>query len=148
MLKKVVAISLIGIYLSSCVSKDNLKPIPFKEILHDNNSKVWIIDEAWAKGKNWASMMRKYKETITFFEDGDVFVQNLYTFGTNAGKKGRMNYDISDDSQDTTFQIKFPDHDWDFKVKEFSKSKIVLSPKATSHMQREFTLIPLTKPSK
>lgn len=147
MVKKSFYIVLSAVYLTSCVSKDSLRPIPVKEILHDNNSKVWLIDEAWANDKNWASMLRKYKETITFFEDGDVFVQHLHTFGTNAGKKGRFNYQISEDSQDTTFQIIFPNYNWDFKIKEFTKNKIVLSPKASSEMQREFTLVPLSKPT-
>jgi len=129
---------LVVLGLTACSTGVPLKKISFGPILHDNGSKVWMVDEVLIQGKNIAPIENTDKDVIVFYDSRVCLFQSLKSFGKDQGKKGKYSV-YSDDSELSIF---FENERWDFTVKSVHSKRIVLIPLKKSTFKYALVLIP------
>lgn len=137
---KPLACVLTAVSVASCVTDSQLVAIDPYYMLHDNSSKVWLINHCYKNGKDYAPLSNKYKEIITFYESSNCYVQPMNTFGDEPGRKG--NFRIN--GRDRKFSIDYPDEAVDFRIKMLTEDKIILVPEGEFPYTLE--LIPVPEP--
>jgi CRISPR/Cas system-associated endoribonuclease Cas2 len=100
---KVFNCILISIILFSCSAEYELNEIDYSVLFHDNNSKVWLIDEINRGGKNYAPLVRKQRDVIIFYKPNSVQLTNLNEIGYSKGNKA--NFTIN--STEKIIEVKF-----------------------------------------
>lgn len=76
--------------MTGCVSEEVMWSIPPSDLLHDNNSKVWMIAQDVKDGKDYSPFKRSKKQTILFYKDGEFFMQRMDEWGTDSIQKGQF----------------------------------------------------------
>jgi hypothetical protein len=130
---------------SGCMPDELLKPIPPIELLHDNSSKVWIIQEDLEGEKDFSPIKRKDKQTLVFFEEGDFFLQKISDWGSENYLKGTFSLQSQDDTKKIILKLKF-EHQPEqvFELTEYDENRFELI--FTDNRKRKFVLVPLTRP--
>ena len=135
-----------GCIYSSCITDELLKPIPPSELLHDNNSKVWIIQEDLEGDKDYAPIKRKDKQTLLFFESGDFYLQKLNDWGSDDFLQGIYTLYTDDKTKEITLRLSFENQPAQlFLVSEYDPSAFQLVFK--DEPKRKLLLVPITRPS-
>lgn len=124
--------------VSSCASGVDLKPIPLGPLLHDSNSKVWMIDKVIVGNKNFAPKPNLEKDVIVFYESGKCLFQPMRTLGDFVGKKG----DYTLYSKERTLTLYFEKEKWDFTLSTLTEDTIVIHPTKSSDLNYSMVLVP------
>jgi hypothetical protein len=140
---------IIGLILTfiGCIDKSSLKPIIPYHVLHANSSKVWILQKRIVEGKDISPQMRERKRTFTFFDDLQLFEQEMVHLGSNFGLLASYSLNVDEKNQDTLLNIYYTNHNkkLKFKVKEIGFKTLRLQPITTDSIIEEWHLIPLNK---
>ncbi len=123
--------------LGACVHDSQYKTVEPNYILHDNSSKVWVIDHVYANGKDHSPLSLHYKKMIVFHPTGYCYVHEIKHLGEQAGKRGMYSLDMSKRNLD----ILFKNETWEFHIESFGEQKIVLSPRESSPFRYRLELI-------
>jgi len=119
--------------------------IPPADLLHDNNSKVWMIDQEIQKEKDFSPFKRSKKQTILFYQDGDFFIQRIDEWGTDSLVKGSFSLLGEKGTDQTNLILDFANGEKiKFIIEEFSKKQFVLQYETDT--SRRLVLTTLTKP--
>lgn len=105
--------------------------------IHDNSSKVWVIQKKMADGKNYAPMRFEYREMIVFHENKNAYLHRIIDLGKVPGKK--MSYFMDREKNEFVFfdgkkEIKF-------RLDYVSRKRLVLSP-LTKNEKYTLILVP------
>ncbi len=120
--------------------------IPPGDLLHDNNSKVWMIDQEIQNGKDYSPFKRSKKQTVLFYKDGDFFIQRIDEWGTDSLVKGSFSILGEKGTNQTSLTLDFENGEKvKFRIEEFSKKQFVLQ--YDSDTSRRLVLSTLTKPT-
>lgn len=142
---------IIGLILTfiGCIDKSSLKPIIPYHVLHANSSKVWILQKRIVEGKDISPQMRERKRTFTFFDDLQLFEQEMVHLGSNFGLLASYSLNIDGKNQDTLLNFYYTSNNnqLKFKVKEIGFKSLRLQPITTDSIVEEWHLIPLNKPN-
>lgn len=135
-----LAIGLLAAALSGCITDGKLTSIDPNYVFNDNSSKVWLVNHCYKNGKDFAPLSNKYKQIITFYQSGNCYVQQMNTFGDEAGRKGAFTVQ----AKKKHLSIDFTNESWNFKLKMLSHRKIILVPEGKFAYTLE--LIPVPEP--
>jgi len=127
--------------LLSCVPDSQFTAVDPYYVFHDDNSKMWQVNHLYKDGKDYAPVSRKYKEIITFYKSGNCYIQRMYTFGDERGKKA--SFTVNGENKSVSFF--FSPENWEFKWSLLSEDKIILEPQENTTPYR-MELIPVTEP--
>ncbi|MCE3295741.1 MAG: hypothetical protein K0R65_1455 [Crocinitomicaceae bacterium] len=123
--------------LTACVHDSQYKTIEPYYVLHDNSSKVWLIDHVYSGGKDHSPLSLNYKKLFVFHNSGYCYVHEIKNLGEKRGKRGMFYLDIDKHR----LEILFKNETWAFTINSFSENKIVLSPADDSPFRYKLELI-------
>ncbi len=135
-MKFILQIILLTIIITSCGNEIDFVELPKDSILHDNGSKVWLIDEIINSSKNFAPSNVRKRSVIIFYSNYKCIMQPLDSLGNKVGKSG--NFELSIDNTDLT--INFNQEKWTFDVLKINHLEIILLPKDDSSFPYELRL--------
>ena len=110
----------------------------FSSMLHDGNSKVWMIRDIVSNGNNFAKK-GDIKDLLIFYDNGYCILQSTFEIGTQTGQKGQFKADFAAKK----LIVEFPKETWDFSVDIKSENEILLKPATNSKTTFSMVIIPL-----
>jgi len=121
--------SLLLILLLGSCGNTSIEPIDHYILLHDNSSKVWLVDKQLKGDKDFTPLQIEYKEIIVFHESRNAYFHRLKTLGTKQGIKKTFWLDASKK------ELGFAGgkRDLVFEIVKLSRKKIILKPKNNSY---------------
>ena len=117
------------ILLVSACGDTDIEPIDRYILVHDNSSKVWLIDKQLDGDKDYTPLQIEYKEVIVFHESRNAYFHTLKTLGTKPGVKKAFWLD----ERKKEFGFTGNKKDLIFEIVTLSRNKIVLKPKKNSY---------------
>ena len=114
--------------LSAC-GDTSIAPIDRYILVHDNSSKVWLIDKQLDGEKDYTPLQVEYKEIIVFHESRNAYFHTLKTLGTKPGVK--MSYWLDEAKKE--FGFMGTKKELVFEIITLSRKRIVLKPKKKSY---------------
>ena len=119
---------LLLIILSAC-GDTSIQPIDHYILIHDNSSKVWLVDKQLDGDKDYTPLQIAYKEVIVFHESRNAYFHILKTLGTKPGVK--MSYWLDESKKE--FGFMGTKKNLVFEIVTLSRRRIVLKPKNNSY---------------
>lgn len=124
--------------LEACTTGVSMVENDFSSMLHDGNSKVWMIRDIVSNGNNFAKK-GDIKDLLIFYDNGYCILQSTFEIGTQTGQKGQFKADFAAKK----LIIEFPKETWDFSVDIKSENEILLKPATNSKTTFSMVIIPL-----
>lgn len=119
---------LLLLVLGAC-GDTSIQPIDHYILLHDNSSKVWLVDKQLDGDKDYTPLQIEYKEIIVFHESRNAYFHTLKTLGTKPGIK--KSYWLDESKKEFGFTgIR---KNLVFEIVTLSRRRIVLKPKNNSY---------------
>jgi alanine-alpha-ketoisovalerate/valine-pyruvate aminotransferase len=115
------------VLLASC-GDTGIEPIDHYILVHDNSSKVWLIDKQLDGDKDYTPLQLEYKEIIVFHESRNAYFYRLNTLGKKPGIKKSFWLDEAKNE----FGFKGAKKDLVFEIVRLTRTKIILKPKNNS----------------
>lgn len=126
------------VLLSSCTTGIDFKNVNYDNLLHDDNSKVWVVNKVKINGAVISSNNYLDKDILIFHENG---ICDLVAFkDLSSGKSRKGQYTI--DSDKKIMSITFPNEYWSYNMSDLSEDSITLNPTKKSGSQFGFQLKP------
>jgi hypothetical protein len=119
----------VALSLGRCVSESSMKKLDPYIFLHDNSSKVWLVDKLLINKNDYTPMQFRYKQLIVFHQSRNAYFYRLHEFGDRQGLKA---YYWMDKSRNE-FAFELGSKKWIFDIRHLSRDKIVLKPKYDSY---------------
>ena len=134
----IVRFLLLVLLISACEqSNETIIRISKENLLHDNSSKIWVINKVTKKGVNYGKQKLTQKDVAIFYKSEKVYFQPLSTLGNFPDRYGK--FFLSSDNQ--SLFIDFGDEKWNFKIQQMNSETIVLKPLKKSDFLFELELI-------
>lgn len=105
--------------------------------LHDNSSKIWVVNKVLKRGKNYTKMLLHEKDAAIFFKNGNVAFQPMNTLGHLPKEYGKMFMN----ENDSTLLIAWDKENWSFVIQEMSAQKVILKHDKSSAFKYDLVLI-------
>lgn len=137
-MKKLLFVYLTLFIFTSCTTGVSMVENDFSSMLHDGNSKVWMIRDIVSNGTNFAKK-GEIKDLLIFYETGSCILQSTFEIGTQTGQKGQFKADFAAKK----LVIQFPKEKWEFNVDIKSENEILLTPAKDTKTTFSLVLIPL-----
>lgn len=112
-----------------CSSGTTLKKIDNYIFLHDNSSKVWLVDKLLINKNDYTPMRFRFKQIIVFHESRNAYFYRLNEMGEKPGAKTYYWMDRTKNE----FGFLVGQKEWVFEIKQISRTKLVLRPKNNSY---------------
>jgi len=125
MLKPAAYILLLTVILSGCGIDQSMKAVDPYIFVHDNSSKIWLVDQLLINKNDYTPMQFRYKELIAFHENRNAYFYRMNEFGDHPGVKATFWMDKSK----REFGFDFDKKSWIFHIVSMTRTKIVLRPK-------------------
>jgi hypothetical protein len=126
------------IVASSCTTGVSLIENDFSSLLHDGNSKVWMIKELNSNGSDFAKK-GEIRDLLIFYENGTCILQSTAEIANQTGQRASFKANFAQ----KTLSITFPKEKWDFKVEIKADNEIHLKPIQGTKTNFSMTLVPL-----
>lgn len=126
------------ILASSCTTGVSLIENDFSSLLHDGNSKVWMIKELNSNGTDFAKK-GDIRDLLIFYENGTCILQSTAEIANQTGQRASFKANFAQ----KTLSITFPKEKWDFKVEIEVDNEIHLKPIQGSKTNFSMTLVAL-----
>jgi hypothetical protein len=133
---RLLCMGILLVFLGAC-NNDSVVQIRINSLLHDDSSKVWMVESEQVDGKENAPENTNFRTIITFYRDLKFTEQPLNTIGNKPPKYG--SFEVGAQNEILTFTMNKRKND--FKVKEYSKERIVLH--SVDQGKIKLVLIPL-----
>ena len=137
-MRKLLSYIFLLFILDSCTTGVSMVENDFSSMLHDGNSKVWMIRDIVSSGTNFAKK-GEIKDLLIFYENGTCILQSTFEIGTQTGQKGQYKADFAVKK----LIIQFPKETWNFSVEIKSENEILLKPATNSKTTFSMVIIPL-----
>lgn len=111
--------------LSGCVSKSSMKKMDNAIFLHDNSSKVWLVDKKIQEDRDYTPMRMEYKELLVMHQNGHAYFYKMGQFGKQPGV--RMDFTMNGDRSE--FELYNSKHHLLFRIKQCTRTRLVLESK-------------------
>lgn len=126
--------------LSACTSGINMTSVDYGNLLHDNNSKVWVVNKLVYDKVNTSGVGFPNKDLMIFHEDGTVQITPVKGLGKQRPKTGRYYLD----SEDKEIEFYFDNQEtWLMKMNYLTEDSVYMSPRGKSKAQFELQIVPL-----
>lgn len=124
-----------------CGNDSSAIKIRINSLLHDDSSKVWMVEKELVNGKEQAPDNINFRTVIVFYEDSKFAEQPLNTLGNRPPKYGT--FDVGSQNEIISF---FQERkETVFLIESYSKERIVLKSIEKTGEKIELHLIPLPK---
>jgi hypothetical protein len=115
--------------LAGCSSGASLKKIDDYIFLHDNSSKVWVVDKLLINKNDYTPMRFRFKQVVVFHESRNAYFYRIDQMGDKPGAKTYYWLDRTKNE----FGFLVGQHEWLFEIRHLSRTKVVLRPKNNSY---------------
>lgn len=115
--------------LAGCSSGTSLKKIDDYIFLHDNSSKVWVVDKLLINKNDYTPMRFRFKQVVVFHESRNAYFYRIDQMGDKPGAKTYYWLDRTKNE----FGFLVGQHEWLFEIRHMSRTKVVLRPKNNSY---------------
>lgn len=112
-----------------CSSGASLKKIDDYIFLHDNSSKVWLVDKLLINQNDYTPMRFRFKQVIVFHESRNAYFYRINEMGDKPGAKTHYWLDRTKNE----FGFLVGQKEWLFEIRHLSRTKLVLRPKNNSY---------------
>ena len=129
---------LILITFSSCTAGIDFNNVDYRNLFHDDNSKVWVVNKVIFEGAVISSNTHLDKDIIIFHKSGVCDFIPFKNLGTGQSKKGVFNVD----SKAQELRIDFSKESWIYKMHYIFEDSISLKPAKESDSQLGLQLKP------
>ncbi|MFO0494799.1 MAG: hypothetical protein ACK50Y_04645 [Flavobacteriia bacterium] len=126
------------ILIASCSTGVELKPVKKDALLHDMNSKIWMVEKVILNDSNVAPRINFDKDILVFYKSGRCVFQPMKTLGDFVGKQG----EYSLDSEDMKLSLYFMAEKWDFNLYLSQEDTLILEPTKQSDLKYTMILVP------
>jgi hypothetical protein len=126
------------LFFSSCTTGVSLIENDFSSLLHDGNSKVWMIKDLVSNGSDFAKK-GEIRDLLIFYENGTCILQSTAEIAKQTGQRASYKANFAQ----KTLSINFPKEKWDFIVEIKSDNEIHLKPVQGSKTSFSLTIVPL-----
>jgi hypothetical protein len=106
-------------------------------LVHDNSSKVWLVDKMLIGDKDYTPLRMEFKEIVVFHENNAAYFYVFKDFGKTRGKK--MTFLLNEAKKE--FALIGLNKDYLFEIIYINRKRIRLKPKNNSY-KYELVLIP------
>lgn len=125
-----IGIACIAVLLcAGCVSESSMKRLDPYIFLHDNSSKVWLVDKLLINKNDYTPVQFRYRQLIVFHRSRNAYFYRLHEFGDKRGLKTTYWMDQSKNE----FGFELGTKEWIFAIRHLAREKIVLKPKYGSY---------------
>lgn len=129
----------IGLFLllAGCTWDTGIQRINHYILVHDNSSKVWLVDKMLKDNRDYTPLQMEYKEMVVFHRNNTAYFYVFHEFGKKPGKK--MTFWLDEEKNEFGFDgVK---KDLLFEIIAINRNKIHLKPKNNSYPY-QLVLIP------
>ncbi|TNE52756.1 MAG: hypothetical protein EP338_14045 [Bacteroidetes bacterium] len=134
---KILSLGLL-FWMTSCIRDSELKPVNPYDIVHDNTSKVWLLDHVYRKGVDQVPLSMGYKQIMIFHESRACYLHRIGEMGEKAGRKAHFKID----AEKERMYFEFKDESWEFQIEELDYERIRLKSVNDSVFPYAIELIP------
>jgi len=135
---KLFVLPILFFLLNGCTAGVKMVENDYSSLLHDGNSKVWMIRDITSNGSDFAKK-GEIRDLMIFFFNGQCVLQSTHEMGSQTGQKAEFKVDY----KAKKLSIMFPNEKWDFLVDIKSEDEILLNPFPGSQTNFSMTLVPL-----
>ncbi len=121
-MKKTLFLLFVALITYSCVQDSHLKPIVPNYLLHDNSSKVWVINHVFFDGKDEVPMSFKYKTMLVFHKSGTIKIYKINDISANTAKVGKFDFSVDPKK----IRIDYNNEKVIFEIESISEEKVKL----------------------
>ncbi len=114
---------LLIIFILGCVERQNPNIIRLVSLLHDDSSKVWLVESEKINDQEYASKNINFKTVIVFYNDLTFSEQPLNEIGNKPPKYGIIEIKNELNAINFTYSQKTTT----YKIEKFTKDEVVLS---------------------
>lgn len=136
-----ILLFLLSLFILGCSDDSSAIKIRINSLLHDDSSKVWMVEKEVIDGKEYAPENINFRTVITFYNDFNFAEQPLNTLGNRPPKYGT--FEVGD--QNVTISFFQGKKENVFLIEHHSKERIVLKSIEKRGEKIELHLIPLPK---
>lgn len=115
---------LLLLLLLSCRGGQSMKMVDQYIFLHDNSSKIWLIDKLLIEKNDHTPMRFEFRQVIAFHESRNAYIYRV----DEMHKPGKKAFYWMDRSKNE-FGFQFTQKEWVFEIVSISRTKVVLKPK-------------------
>jgi len=127
------------IFLFSCDVGNPIENVSISNLLHDNSSKVWVVDQEFEDGVEKTKQNQNFKTAFAFFDDYTFTEQPINTIGNRPPTYGE--YALIEGRPVIEFKVKNSKNQ--FVIISSSKEQIIL--KSVEKPIIKLVLIPFPK---
>jgi hypothetical protein len=113
-------------------------PVNKGALLHDLNSKVWMLDKVLINDSNVAPKINFDKDILVFYQSGKCLLQPMRSLGDVNGKRGE--YSLY--PEDKALTLYFQGEKWDFDMNIITEDTLFLVPRKKSEFKYSIVLVP------
>lgn len=136
-----ILLLVLSVFIFGCNDESSAIKIRINSLLHDDSSKVWMVESEMIGGEEYAPENINFRTVITFYEDSKFAEQPLNTLGNRPPKYGT--FDVGSQNEIISF---FQERkETVFLIESYSKERIVLKSIEKTGEKIELHLIPLPK---
>lgn len=129
-----------GIHLAACTAGINMKTAPYDHLLHDSNSKVWLVNKVLVGNAVISPTINYDKHLLIFHSSGNVDYIPYRELTRTEGDKG---YFVLK-SEERRLILEFENNRrWEFEMKYATEDSIYLESTSRSDTNINIQLIPL-----
>lgn len=136
-----ILLFILSFFIFGCSDESSIIKIRINSLLHDDSSKIWMVEREVIDGKEYAPENSNFRTVIIFYNDFKFAEQALNTLGNRPPKYGT--FEVGD--QNTTISFFHNKDENIFLVEHYSKERIVLKSMDKRGENVELHLIPLPK---
>lgn len=111
--------------LAGCSSDDSMKKIDRYIFLHDNSSKVWMVDKLMLNKNDYTPLRFRNRQLVVFHKSRNAYFYRIHELGDKQGLKTYFWLD----HEKNEFGFQFSRDEWIFEIKQLSRTRVVLKPK-------------------
>lgn len=128
--KYIVCVSFVIISLvTGCFSGNSMKKLNPYIFLHDNSSKIWLVDQLLIGDKDYTPFQFKNRQLIAFHESKNAYFYRIKSFAEKGGLKTM--YWMDREKNELGFQV--GTKEWIFTIKALGRKRIILVPKNNTY---------------
>lgn len=130
--------------ISGCTSNIPMRSVNYSSLLHNDNSKVWLINRQIVNNINITNGHNWNKELMIFHVNGVVEIIPMQSLGKALPKKGSYYLDSDKKLLEICFKSENGKReDWLMDLDYITEDSIFMSPTKTSDSEMQLQIIPL-----
>jgi hypothetical protein len=120
-----------------------MKSVHYDTLLHDENSKVWLINNVIVDGVDVSPTNKMSKDLMIFYESREVTIVPLKDMGKVVPKRGV--YSLNSDDRMIDLDFIESKESWQFDLTYITEDSILMVPRKGREPEFKIRLVPFPK---